>query len=169
MIAIISVLVFFISKKSIYDELEYLIIVIAVILFIFLSRGLYVAARIRGKPTTPRFTFLKKMFKISFDSFDLLDSFGDIEFLAWIPATIFVVVFLVFFTTTLWSAIIGLIFVFTWVVHRAVRLVLVKGYLCRRNFVKSISFAFLYTILYSGWIFGIVWIVEHKPWQYFKQ
>jgi hypothetical protein len=166
-VALVSLFIFIVSKRSIYDELEYIIIIVAIILFVFLSYGLFVGARLKGKPKTPKFTFLKKLFDVSFD-LDAFDLFGDFEPLAWIGVTIFAIALLLFLTTAVWSAVIGLIFIFYWIVYRAVRLVLLKGSKCKGNLVLSIKFSLFNTILYSGWIFGIVWIVEHKPWKYFN-
>ncbi len=105
------------------------------------------------------------IFLFDLDAFDL---FGDFEPLAWLGATIFAIALLLFLTTALWSAVIGLIFIFYWIVYRAVRLVLLKGCKCKGNLILSMKLSLFNTILYSGWIFGIVWIVEHKPWKYFN-
>jgi hypothetical protein len=167
-IILIWFLVMFIPKKSVYNELENLIIIVALPLFIFLTSGLYVGAKIRHKPIAPKFTLFKKTLNISFDSFEALDFFGEIPFLAWIPATIFVIVFTFFSVVAFGSALVGLIFILSWIIYRAVRLVFIKSYLCKRNFIKSVLIAALYTFLYSGWLYGIVWVLEHKPWSFFN-
>ncbi len=161
-IVLVWFLVVLMQKKSVYDELENLIIIVAVPLFIFLTSGLYVGAKIKHKPIAPKFTLFKKTLNISFDSFEMLDVFGEIPVLAWIPATIFVIVFAFFSVVALGSALVGLIFIFSWIVYRAVRLVFIKSYICKRNFIKSVLIAALYTFLYSGWLYGVVWILEHK-------
>jgi len=166
-VALVSLFIFIASNRSIYDELEYIIFVVAIILFVFLTYGLFIGARLKGKPKTPKFTFLKKLLDSSFD-LDAFDLFGDFEPLAWLGATIFAIALLLFLTTALWSAVIGLIFIFYWIVYRAVRLVLLKGCKCKGNLILSMKLSLFNTILYSGWIFGIVWIVEHKPWKYFN-
>lgn len=166
-IVLIWFLVMFIPKKSVYDELENLIIIVAVPLFVFLTSGLYVGAKIRHKPIAPRFTLFKKTLNLSFDSFDMLDVFGEIPVLAWIPATIFVIVFGFFSVVAFGSALVGLTFILSWIIYRAVRLVFIKSYLCKRNFIKSGLIAVQYTFLYSGWLYGVVWLLEHKPWKYF--
>jgi hypothetical protein len=163
----VSLTIMLISKKSIYDEIEYIIVAVAIILFNFLVNGLYTGAKVRHKPIAPKFTLFKKTLNISFDSFEMLDVFGEIPFLAWIPATIFVIVFTFFSIVALGSILVGLIFIFSWIVYRAVRLVLIKGLLCKGDLRKSILVAAQYTLLYTGWILGIVWVLEHKPWKYF--
>lgn len=168
LIIIIWFLVIFIPKKSIYDELENLIVIVAIPLFIFLTSGLFVGAKLKHKPTKPKFTLFNQMLDNSFDSFGMLEVFGEIPFLAWIPATIFVIVFAFFSVVALGSALVGLIFIFSWIVYRAVRLVFIKSYLCKRNFIKSVLYAALYTFLYCGWLYGVVWVLEHKLWKYFN-
>jgi hypothetical protein len=163
----VSVLVFLISKKSVYDEIEYVIIIVSIIMFLFLVMGLYSGAKIRGKPSTPQLKFLGKAFDFS-SGIDGLDFDFDGGPLAWLVTTIFVVVLFGLFSTIIWAAFLILVFIFSWVVYRAVRLVLIKGIVCKGDLKKSILFAAQYALLYSGWIFGIVWIVEHKPWKYFN-
>ena len=167
LIIIIWFLVIFIPKKSIYDELENLIVIVAILLFIFLTSGLFVGAKLRHKPKTPNFTLFKKTLSISFDSFDMLDVFVEIPVLAWIPATIFIIVFSFFSVVAIGSALVTFVFIFSWIVYRAVRLVFIKSYLCKRNFIKSVLYAALYTFLYCGWLYGIAWVLEHKSWRYF--
>lgn len=41
-VALVSIFIFIASKRSIYDELEYIIFVVAIILFVFLTYGLFI-------------------------------------------------------------------------------------------------------------------------------
>ena len=160
----VSLTIMLISKKSIYDEIEYIIVVVAIILFIFLATGLYSGAKMRGKPTAPKLKFLGKTFDFA-SGIDVLDFDGGP--LAWLFTTIIIVVLFGLFSTIVWAMFLILVFLFSWVIYRTVRLVLIKGFLCKGDLRKSILVAAQYTLLYTGWILGIVWLLEHKPWKYF--
>lgn len=162
----VSLLVILISKKSIYDEIEYIIVAVAAILFIFLVIGLYSGAKMKGKPAAPNLNFLGKAFDFS-SGIDGLDFDFDDGPLAWLFATIIIAVLFGLFSTIVWALFMILVFIFSWIVYRAVRLVFIKSYLCKRNFIKSVLYAALYTFLYCGWLYGVVWLLEHKPWRYF--
>jgi hypothetical protein len=136
-------------------------------MFLFLVIGLYSGAKIRGKPNTPQLKFLGKAFDFS-SGIDALDFNFDGGPLAWLFTTIIIVVLFGLFSTIIWAAFLIIVFIFSWIVYRAVRLVLIKGLVCKGDLKKSILFAAQYTLLYSGWIYGIVWILEHKPWNYFN-
>ena len=160
----VSLTIMLISKKSIYDEIEYIIVAVAIILFIFLAIGLYSGAKMRGKPAAPKLKFLGKTFDFA-SGIDGLDFDGGP--LAWLFATIIIVVLFGLFSTLVWAVFLILVFIFSWIIYRTVRLVLIKGFLCKGDLRKSLLVAAQYTLLYTGWILGIVWILEHKPWKYF--
>lgn len=162
-----SLTILLISKKSIYDEIEYIIVAVATILFIFLTIGLYSGVKMRGKPVAPKLNFLGKAFDFS-SGIDGLDFDFDGGPLAWLFTTIIIVVLFGLFSTIVWALFLILVFIFSWAIYRTVRLVLIKGFLCKGDLRKSALVAAQYTLLYTGWILGIVWILEHKPWSYFK-
>lgn len=162
----VSLLIIILSKRSIYDEIEYIIISVAIIMFIFLSFGLYSGAKIKGKPRAPKLKFLGNTLDFS-SEIDALDFDFDGGPIGWFMTTIIVIVFFVLFSTIIWALLLILVFIFSWLVFRAIRLVLVKGMLCKGDLKKSILFAAQYTLLYSGWLFAVVWVLEHKPWKYF--
>jgi hypothetical protein len=161
----VSILVFMISKRSLYDELEYTIAIVAFILFFFLSDGLYTGARLEGKPTAPNFDFLKA----GYAAFDAADALSALEILGetvtWIAISIAILLVLVFLATVLWAAVLALGFMLYWLLYRAIRIVLLKGPKCRGNLKLSFLYAAWYSFLYCGWIFAIVWLAEHRPWQ----
>ena len=162
----VSLTIILISKKSIYDEIEYIIVAVATILFIFLAIGLYSGAKMIGKPAAPKLNFLGKAFDFS-SGIDGLDFDFDGGPLVWLFATIIIVVLFGLFSTIVWAVFLILVFIFSWIIYRTVRLVLIKGFLCKGDLRKSVLVAAQYTLLYTGWILGIVWILEDKPWKYF--
>lgn len=162
----VSFTIVLITHKSIYDEMEYIIIAVALIMFGFLVNGLYSGAKIKGKPSLPNIKFLGKT--IDFTSgIDALDFDFDGGPIGWLFASIVVIVLFVLFSTIIWALFLILLFIFSWLVFRAIRLVLIKGMLCKGDLKKSFQLAAQYTLLYSGWLFAVIWILEHKPWKYF--
>lgn len=162
----VSLIIMLISKKSIYDEIEYIIVAVAAFLFIFLAIGLYSGAKMRGKPTAPKLNFMGKALDFS-SGIDGLDFGFDEGPLAWLFPTIIIIVLFGLFSTIVWAVFLILVFLFSWVIYRTVRLVFIKGFICKGDLKKSILVATQYTLLYTGWILAIVWILEHKPWKYF--
>ena len=162
----VSFTIVLITHKSIYDEMEYIIIAVALIMFGFLVNGLYSGAKIKGKPSLPNIKFLGKT--IDFTSgIDALDFDFDGGPIGWLFASIVVIILFVLFSTIIWALFLILLFIFSWLVFRAIRLVLIKGMLCKGDLKKSFQLAAQYTLLYSGWLFAVIWILEHKPWKYF--
>jgi hypothetical protein len=139
--------------------------IVASILFFFLSIGLYTGARLQGKPVAPKFDVLK----VGLAAFDIADGLSALEILgpvvAWIAFSIAILLVLVFLATVLWSAVLALTFMLYWILYRAIRVVLLKGRRCQGNLKLSFLNAAWYSFLYSGWIFAIVWLAEHRPWQ----
>lgn len=81
--------------------------------------------------------------------------------LLWIFIAISAVMLLIFVFTILWSALLILIFILYWLFFRALRLVFLKSQLCKGNMGLSLGYSFLYTLLYTGWIFIILMMSEY--------
>ena len=45
-----------------------------------------------------------------------------------------------------------------WVLHLALRQVFAHSDDCRSNLPRSLGFATLYTFLYTGWLFGLLFV-----------
>lgn len=48
-----------------------------------------------------------------------------------------------------------------WIFFRALRLVLKKSLICRGNLSLSIGYSFLYTVLYTSWIYLIFFTIHY--------
>jgi hypothetical protein len=46
------------------------------------------------------------------------------------------------------------------VFYLALRQVFARSRVCRGNLGKSVGYALLYTALYTGWLFALVWIAH---------
>jgi hypothetical protein len=159
-IAVIAITVFLISKRSIHDELEITISLVAVVLFWFLTYALHGGATLVGKPFFPKLRFVDPSILdvISIDLFDLGGTIGSI--IAWLVLSLLFAFLLMFVLTALWSAILLLVFVLYWLFYRALRIVLVNSEKCRGDLSLSIRYSLIYTVLYTGWLFAIIWFSE---------
>jgi len=165
-IIVTAALVFLTNKRSIYDELEITVAIIAFALFIFLTYGLYNGATIVGKPIFP------KLKQIDTSGMDFTGDLTGIELgegifgiigtiLLWIVLAIVIVLLLSFILTVLWSAILIFAFVLYFLFFRALRIVFLKSKICKGDLGMSLKYSFLYSILYTGWIFGITMLTKY--------
>jgi hypothetical protein len=47
-----------------------------------------------------------------------------------------------------------------WVFYRALRVVFARSKACRGKLLRSMEYGLLYTLLYTGWIFALLWIAR---------
>jgi hypothetical protein len=159
--------VFLISKKSIYDELEITVSIIAFVLFAFLCYGLYNGATMVGKPLSPELKFIDPSLvdatPIDVPDIDVGDGIGGviISIILWIVLTIVLFILLTFVLTTLWSVLLLLVFALYWLFYRALRIVFLKARICKGDLGLSMQYSLMYTVLYTGWIFGLIWLSKH--------
>jgi hypothetical protein len=162
--------------------MEITLTAVALFMFAFLAIGLYYGARIRKKETVHgdlQLVGTGGVFKGSGDASGCLDigSFADLgdgcsEAIGGIIVGILLLIVLII---GIWVFInVGLIVIFLlsiavgWIFHRAIRQVFSKSRRCRGDLVNSLYFAAIYTILYTGWLFIILYAADylmkkHKP------
>ena len=168
-IAVTAASVFLLGKRSVFVETELTLAIVAAALFVFLAVGLYHGVRVRRKdlPGTDVQTF-------SADGMDwsLPDGLpdiggGDEGCLGAIAAFVLVVIaavvavvllwFLVNLGFVLWVVLFGAV---AYVFYLALRQVFAKSRRTRGNLGASLAYALLYTLLYTGWLFAVVWIAD---------
>ena len=165
-IIVISSLMVVIGHHAIYSEIESSLVLISAALFLLLAFGLYRGVRLPKH----RLKFKKwKGIGRDWDKYDMFDpSIGFFEagdgilgvimsIVLWIVVSIIVFFLLVMIANLLWGMLSILGVVLYWLYYRALRLALVKSRICRRNLWKSIGYALLYTLLYTGWLYLLVW------------
>lgn len=166
-------LVFFLGHRSVFVELQITLAVISFCLFNFLSVGLYKGIRIKKD----------KFSDSKFEALDVMDvssgldvpSIGDLEFpdtgddlvgiiisiVLWILVSVVLVTILFFLANFVWAVLLVLVFIIYWVFYRALRQAFIKSRICKGNIIKSMGYGFIYTVLYTGWIFGVIWISNY--------
>jgi hypothetical protein len=163
-IIVTAIIVFIVSKRPLYDELEITISIIAFALFLFLTYGLYNGAAIIDKPIFPKFKQLNGIdFTGGVIDFEISQGIGGLigSIILWIFFSIVMVILITLFLTVIWSAILIFSFILYWLFFRAMRLVFLKSPECKGNLGMSFKYSFVYSLLYTGWILGIIMISKY--------
>jgi hypothetical protein len=163
--------VFVFGKRSLFAETELTLVIIAAGLFLFLSVGLYRGIRVRRRDLpgiaaseTPLKNVMDGMDPLS-TSFEVAGAADDI--LSAIGGFIVALIGLIVLGVVLWILLslgvvvwVFLLAALAWVFHRALRVVFSKSRVCRGNLAKSLAYALMYTLLYTGWLFALVIVAE---------
>ena len=169
-IAVTSLTVYFTGihyHRSVNDNLLISLSIIAIVLFVFMTYGLFKGIGLVNN--FPKFKKFKSgemidlpMGKNSVSGVDVGDGIEGllISIVSWILLTIAFVIFLVFLEAVLWLSIFVILAMLYWVFFRALKLVFSKAEITQVHFFKSMAFALGYTLLYTGWIFAIIFIAE---------
>ncbi|WP_046759009.1 hypothetical protein [Kordia jejudonensis] len=139
--------------------------IIAVVLFLFLTYGLYKGIEIEDNFPKLKGFELKKKLSNNFTATDILSLEMDegiggmiMSVILWIVVSIVFIFLLIVLETVLWFSAALILSMLYWVFFRAVRLVFAKGAETERHLQRSIMYAFGYTLLYIGWMYGIVYL-----------
>lgn len=153
--------------RSINDNFLISLTIISVVLFVFMTYGLFKGIGLVND--FPKFKKFKsgEMIDIplgenSVSDVDTGDGIEGILFsiVSWILLTILFVVFLIVLEAVLWLSIFIILAMLYWVFFRALKLVFNRAEITKGNLLKSTAYALGYTLLYTSWIFGIVFIAE---------
>ena len=83
-----------------------------------------------------------------------------LSILLWIATAIVIVVLLLVFEAIFWLSLFIIFASLYWIFIRALRVVFYKARRTRGDFSASLVNALTYTVLYTGWLFGIAVIVD---------
>jgi len=155
--------VFVLGHKSVFVELKRTLIVISILLFLFLTIGLYKGIRIKNDPLiTGKWQFFRGL-----DIFDVGSHLDVLEFadgivtfilslILWLILSAVLLILILVLANVIWGAIFILGIIVYWVFYRAFRLVFLKSRICQGNLVLSLRYSLWYTFLYTGWIYVLV-------------
>lgn len=153
--------------RSVSSNLYLSLSIIAISLFLFMTFGLY-----KGIGLIDNFPKFRNFKKIDFSStpditIDMPDiSIGDgiggliISVLVWIAMSILFVLLLVFLEALFWVSIFIIFAMLYWVFFRALKFVFKNSDKTKGDFGISTIYSLTYTILYVGWIYGVVFLTE---------
>ena len=157
--------------RTISNNALYSLTIITIIFFTFVTYGLY-----KGVGLTDNFGTIKR--KIGFVepsgiSGDIPTgdmSVGELAseglegivvgILLWIGILILTVILVFFFETIVFAGLAIFTGILYWIFYRATRLILRYSRLTKNNLNKSMWIGFKYSIMYSGWIYSIIWIIQ---------
>ena len=154
-------------NRSITSNLYLSLSIIGIVLFMFMTFGLYKGIGLNDN--FPKFREFKTGELISnsgttpdLPSLDVGDGISGmiISILLWIGMTIVVFILLILLEAFFWISIFIILTTLYWVFFRALKLVFSKSIDTKGSISVSIIYSLSYTILYLGWIFGIVYFIE---------
>jgi hypothetical protein len=132
--------------------------------FLFITIGLYKGIKLKdnlGKITDKiKMKKLPDLSGIEFPS-DVPDLDEGIALvilgiLAWILFSVFLLLFIWFFSALVWAMILVFAAMLYWIFFRALRLFFKSSGKCKDNLRKSAAYGIGYTVLYNFWIYGII-------------
>ena len=154
-------------NRTLTSNLDLSLGIIGIGLFVFMSYGLY-----KGIGLVDNFPKYK-----DFKSGDIISSSGELpdmpsvdigegiggillSIVLWIAMTIFFVIVLIMLEAIFWFSLFVILTMLYWVFFRALKLVFNKANETKGNIGISMIYSLGYTILFTGWIFGITYLVE---------
>ncbi|WP_250434700.1 hypothetical protein [Hanstruepera flava] len=154
-------------NRSLTSNLYLSLGIIAISLFLFMTYGLYNGIGLIDN--FPKFRNFKRgdiMGNTSptFDtpSIDVGDGIGGLilSILLWIGMTILLIVLLIFLEAIFWFSLFIILAMLYWIFFRALKFVFNKSKDTKGDIGISTIYSLTYTLLYVGWIFGIVYLTE---------
>ena len=154
-------------NRTVTSNLYLSLTIIGTALFLFMTYGLFYGIGL--KDNFPKFREFKTGEFIAnsgtapdLPSIEVGDGIGGLimSILLWIGMTILIFVLLILLEAFFWVSIFIILAMLYWVFFRALRLVFSKSSKTKGDIGISGIYALTYTILYLGWIFGIVYLTE---------
>ena len=170
-IALTATSVFLIGKKPLFYETELTLAIVAAVLFAFLSVGLYRGVRVKRRDLPGVDAKGVRLGEITEhlpdpatipDHIDAGD-FGE-GYLVSLVGLLLAIVVGAILLVLLWLLLnlgillwVFLIAALAWVFYLALRQIFAKSRVCKGNLAASLGYALMYTVLYTGWLFALVW------------
>jgi hypothetical protein len=154
--------------KTIFEDLLILIPILALLLFMFLTVGLFHGIKLKDDigAITDKIKSYKRLHPLDFHTsgptFEV-SSIGEliVGLILWLVVS-FVLAYLFWIAgAILWILFLLISASFYWIFFRALRLVFLKSRICRGDVIKSAAYGFLYTFLYTSWIYVIIYSLQY--------
>ena len=154
-------------NRNIASNLYLSLSIIGTVLFLFMTYGLYFGIGL--KDNFPKFRDFRRGDIIgntqpTFDtpSIDIEDGIVGLilSILVWIGMTILIITLLIVLEAVFWFSLFIIITTLYWVFFRALKFVFSKSKDTKGDIGVSAIYSLIYTVLYLGWIFGIVYLTE---------
>lgn len=154
-------------NRTVTSNLYLSLSIIGTVLFLFMTYGLYYGIGL--KDNFPKFREFKTGDIIGqsgtapeLPSIEVGDGIGGLimSILLWIGMTILIFVLLILLEAFFWVSIFIILAMLYWVFFRALKLVFSKSPKTKGDVGNSALYSLTYTVVYVGWIFGIVYLTE---------
>ncbi len=154
-------------NRTVTSNLYLSLFIIGTALFLFMTYGLYKGIGLTDN--FPKFREFKTGDIISnsgvspdLPSIDVGDGIGGLlmSILLWVGMTILIFVLLILLEAFFWISIFIILAMLYWVFFRALKFVFSKSADTKEDIGISAIYSLSYTVLYLGWIFGIVYLTE---------
>lgn len=153
--------------RTISSNLYLSLAIIATALFLFMTYGLYQGiGLIDDFPKIERFkggdVFAHSTDGITLPDIDVGEGIGGLllSILLWVLVSVLFVVLLIVLEFVFWLSLFLIIAMLYWVFFRALKFVFGKSKDTKDNLGISAVYGLTYTLLYTGWIFGIIYASE---------
>ncbi|PHQ29859.1 hypothetical protein [Leeuwenhoekiella nanhaiensis] len=153
-------------NRAITANLYLSLSIIGLILFLFMAYGLYKGVGLQDD--FPKYKSYKAGDLFAHDingtfktpDADVGAGIGGLllSIVLWIVMTLALIVLMLLLEALFWFSLFIIILMLYWVFFRALKLVFTKSNKTQGNLLLSISYSLTYTVLYLGWIFGIVFL-----------
>ncbi|QCX00463.1 hypothetical protein FGM00_10190 [Aggregatimonas sangjinii] len=141
--------------------------IISIALFLFMTYGLYQGVGLLDDfPKIENYKAKTPLFESgnipTAPDITVGDGIGGllVSILLWIGITIFLAILLVLFEAVLWLSVFIILAMLYWVFFRALKFVFNKSVDTKGIWGVSAMYALGYTILYVGWMFGLVYLTD---------
>ena len=154
-------------NRNVTSNLYLSLSIIGTALFFFITYGLYKGIGLRDN--FPKFREFKTGEFIAqsrtvpdLPSIEVGDGIGGLimSILLWIGMTILIFLLLILLEAFFWISIFIILAMLYWVFFRALKFVFSKSKETKGDISISAIYSLTYTVLYLGWIFGIVYLTE---------
>ena len=164
----ITLIIFFTgleSHRSLYLNSLITTTVLSVIFICFITIGLYKGWKLKDDLGNFK-KYLSKFPEPSDTAMDTsgFEPFGDdiggclLSFVLWIVIALFGSLIIWLIGAFFWGAILVLAGLLYWILFRAIRLIFRNSATCKGNIMKSLQIAFIYTLIYVSWIYGVIFL-----------
>ncbi len=158
------------SHRSILDNSIISLSILAISFFLFLTFGLYNGLNVFDNYSHKLQLSWKNAKKRMPDSWgsnftgttdipDVGDGIGGIivGVILWIIFTLALVILLFLLQAIVWLTFVLIAIAIYWIIIRGLKLIFSKSTECQNDLAKSVTYAFGYTTLYVGWIYGVIY------------
>ncbi|XLS28307.1 hypothetical protein ACJD0Z_14005 [Flavobacteriaceae bacterium M23B6Z8] len=153
--------------RTITSNLYLSLSIIGGVLFVFMAYGLYKGIGLTDDFPTFR-TFKKEgiadnlIQSVDAPSIDVGEGLGGLvlSIVLWIVMGVLMVVLMLVLEAFLWISIFAILFMLYWIFFRALKMVFSKSAATKGKLLLAGMYSLGYTVLYLGWIFGIVYLTQ---------